>query len=185
MLVLKNWFRIREAVPDAELYIAYGMNNMEKVAQLCGPGDWRHQYQRELEELFNQPGVHWLGRLNQMEIYRQWFRASIWPYPNDFAETNCITCQEAQACGAFPVTNDLWALKDYVQFGTRLSGVPQKSTLSAALWTAECIRALQEELVEKTKCSGERAHMMAWARQNFDWENTVTQWKQWVEEDSK
>jgi glycosyltransferase involved in cell wall biosynthesis len=185
MLVLKNWFRIKEAVPKAELYVGYGMENMKVIANLNGAADWRHAYQQELEGLFNQEGVHWLGRLNQKEVYRQWFRASVWPYPNDFRETNCITSMEAQACGAFPVTNALWALSEWVQFGTKLTGVPQESTLGTALWVGECIRSLQDAVLEPIKRSGERAHMMEWARATFDWENVVGQWKRWIEKDSQ
>jgi glycosyltransferase involved in cell wall biosynthesis len=185
MLVLQNWFRIRETVPQAELYIGYGLNNVDKIIQMNGKGDWRYEFRQEFEGLVHQDGIYWLGRLNQMEVYRQWFQASIHPYPNSFKETNCITVMEAQSCGAFPVTNSLWAVAEYVQFGTKLTGVPQESTLGSALWVGECIRSLQEEVLEPTKRSGERAHMMAWARSNFDWQNVVSQWTNWIEEDSK
>lgn len=176
--LLENWFRVREINKKAEINIAYGFNNMESLVRIIGPSDWRAGYQKELEALVKQPGVTFLGRLNQAQVYHQWAETNIWAHPTDFPETSCITCMEAQALGAWPVTNDLWALKDNVQFGWRVSGIPQKSALVRSNW----LHALEQAF----HCRDEkgRKEMQEWALRNFDWEKVVDQWEGWLKEDA-
>ena len=179
-LLLEQWWRIRECNSDASLYVAYGFNNMKVIAD-ANPSDWRNEYQAHLESMLDQPGVHVLGRLPQDALYKEWFKTGIWAHPTDFPETSCITCMEAQACGAFPVTNDLWALKDNVGHGWMVQGVPQKSELVRHNW----LRSLQ--LAFETLNVGfiEREHkeMQEWALDRFDWERIADQWQRWLEKD--
>lgn len=178
-LLLEQWWRIREFNPQATLNIAYGFNNMETIVRLMNGNDWRLEYQKELEELINQPGITFLGRVNQDEVYNQWLQTGIWPYPNDFCETSCVTAMEAQALGAFPVTNDLWAVGENVQHGFMVQGVPQKSELIKHLWLSQLKTAFEFQ-------DGiDREEMMEWALDRFDWERVVDQWENWIKEDFK
>lgn len=177
-LLLENWFRIRERFPKATLNIAYGFNNMDTIIKAFGPEDGRANLRAQLVDLFDQEGVTWLGRLNQRELYEQWFQASVWTHPTDWPETNCITCMDAMACGAIPCTNEYWAVGEYVKRGYMVDGVPQKSELIKSLWLNNLYKALSDTEFD-------REEMMAWARKNFDWNRFVNQWLIWLMEDGE
>lgn len=88
MLLLEQWFRIKERVPEAELHVFYGFHNMEKIVSMVGPGDWRAEYQKKLESLLKQSGVVWHDRVGQKELWREWAASNVWPYYCDFPETS-------------------------------------------------------------------------------------------------
>lgn len=180
-LLLENWFRIREKVPDAELHVAYGFENMEKIVALMGGNDWRGEYQKELEALRKQPGVTFTGRLNQLDLYKEWFEAGIWFHPSDWPETSCITSMDAMACGAWPITNRYWAVGENMErigCGDLFSGVPQKSELIRSYMIEKCCERLLNPPSE-----GERVYLMDRARKLFDWNLVVNQWMGWLRED--
>lgn len=179
-LLLEQWFRIREAFPETKLSVAYGFNNMEKVVEVMGGKDWRGPYQKHLEELLKQDGVYFTGRLNQKALYDKWHETSVWPYPSDWPETSCITCMEAQAFGTTPVTNKYWAVGENVYHGHMIRGIPQKNELTRTNW----LQALYNEL-ESPMTNKERKEMSDWALATYDWENIVTQWSNWLQEDFK
>lgn len=178
-LLMENWFRIREINKKAELHVAYGFNNMEAIVRAVGPEDWRYEYQKELLALARQPGITLTGRLNQSKVYAEWLQTQAWAHPTSFPETSCITCMEAQACGAWPITNDLWALRDNVKYGWMVDGVPQNSPLIRANW----LHCLEEAF--SCRKEKERKEMQEWALAYHDWENVVDQWEEWINEDSK
>jgi len=200
MLILENWFRIKERVPEAEIHVFYGFKNMETIVQANGAGDWRAAYQARLRQLLNQPGVVWRDRVGQKELWREWAKTNVWFHPTDFPETSCITSMEAQAAGAIPVTNRLWALKSNVLDGYLFDGIPQKSPRVKC----EMIEAVVEHLratdpraghsrwdsgwfadpkMSYVKCR--RNEMREGALRRFDWANIVEQWTKWIEEDLK
>lgn len=178
-LLLENWFRIREINSKAILNVAYGFNNMDTIIKLMQGNDWRVDYKAELTQLLKQPGIFNLGRLGQQQMYKVWQGTNIWSHPTDFPETSCITCMEAQALGAWPVTNSLWAIKDNVKYGWMVDGVPQKSELVRSNW----LHSLEQAFHSTNE--KERKDMRDWALENHDWENVVTQWGKWIDEDSK
>lgn len=182
-LLLEQWWRIREFNPDAKLAVAYGFNNME-IITTANPGDWRKEYQSRLEDLLGQPGIEVLGRVPQDRLYREWQKTGLWAHPTDFPETSCITCMEAQALGAFPVTNDLWALRDNVGHGWMVQGMPQKSELIRHNWLNSLREAMSTKDVYgwQTK-EGAREEMREWALNRFDWERICDQWQFWIEKD--
>ena len=177
--LLTHWFRIREINPKATLKVAYGFDNMESIVRMVGPSDWRYGYQKELEALIKQPGIIYTGRLKQHDIYVNHFESNIWSHPTDFPETSCITCMEAQACGAWPVTNKFWAIKQNVKYGWMVDGIPQKNDLVQTQWLHSLDQAFGYHN-EK-----ERQDMQRWALDSFNWERMVKQWQGWLEEDEK
>ena len=189
MCLLEQWFRILERVSDAELHVFYGFHNMEKIVAMCGPGDWRADYQRKLEILLKQPGVVWHDRVGQKELWRNWAESNIWPYFCDFPETNCITSMEAQACGAIPVTTNFWALRHTVAYGYKFDGLPQKSAVVRQLMVEKVVELLRNSDETWDKWPGgdlpQRNWMMVDADKRFDWSNVVGQWSRWLEEDLK
>lgn len=171
-LILKDWFRVREFVPDAELHVFYGRNNMHKIIERGG--DYLKPLDKSLNDLKDQPGVFWRGRINQPDLIREMLSAGAWFYPSDWLETSCIQCMEAQACGMTPVTNRLWAVGENVFHGVMLDGIPQKDNLVRMPLVHELIRVLKNPMSPP-----ERTQMMDDARHTFDWEKWVDQWEKW------
>lgn len=189
MLILEQWFRVKERVPEAELHTFYGFNNMERIVELNGEGDWRFQYQQALQQLLKQPGVVNHGRVGQRDLWRHWAASNIWFHPTDFPETSAITCMEAQALGAIPVTNRLWALKSNVDDGYLFDGIPQKSAVIRQLMVERVIRQLQDSSEWDLKHDGSddiytrREDMQNSALARFDWRNVAEQWGAWLDMD--
>lgn len=164
--------RAREMVPDLELAIYYGLNNIERV---CG-GDrtllpWKaswDQYDRALA----MDGVTWHGRTGQDALKRAMFEAGIWLYPTWFSETSCIACMEAQACGMIPVTRPYWAVGYNVRFGgVFIDGEPNEPLVKARYAATIAAIATDPEGQERV-----RAEMIPAALACFDWERWVDQW---------
>lgn len=131
IITLQNWFRIKEKCPEAELYIAYGFENLIKLGTMLN--DWRLPFKDQLESLMTQDGIHFTGRINQNEVLRHWFSSNVFLYQNTFFETSCVSVMEAQACGAVPITNRLGALDTNVFHGYLYDGTPDKSNLCRLL----------------------------------------------------
>jgi glycosyltransferase involved in cell wall biosynthesis len=167
--------RARELVPDLELHVFYGMDNIEKL--LAQGSSWAKSHfsglKTKLDRLLKQPGVHWRGRISQVELYKEWLSAGLWCYPTDFTETSCITCMEAQALGAIPITRPLWALTDNVQHGVRLDGTPAMDPLTRARY----VKAIYQLATNPALQDRIRGPMMAWARSSHNWERWVDQWE--------
>lgn len=175
--LLRIFERAREVEPELELAVAYGFDNIDRILKGGHMTDaWMRSFQKCKDEVFalmKQPGVVFLGRLGQTALWKEYLASGIWCYPTDFTETSCITCMEAQALGAVPLTRPLWALLDNVKHGIMLDGSPTGDTLVRARYVGELLRlATQPTLQEKI-----RAEMMPWARQHFDWERFVDQWE--------
>jgi len=195
MILLEQWFRIRERVPKAELHVFYGFQNMKKIVEMMGPGDWRAEYREKLEVLLAQPGVVWHDRIGQTKLWKEWAKSNIWPYFCDFPETSAITCMEAQACGAIPVTTNFWALKQNVLRGFKFDGLPQKSAVVRQLMVDKVVELLlvnpeaqwswddpNWDWIDNGTPS-DREEMMALAQERFDWSNVVNQWAGWLKGD--
>jgi transcriptional regulator of aromatic amino acid metabolism len=89
---------------------------------------------------------------------------------------------DAQACGASPITNNLWALADNVnqKFAPLLPGCPQDEKLLGSYFLQEIINQLKYPMpVVKRK------KMADAALKKFDWNNIAKQFSNWIIEDSK
>ena len=165
--LLRIFKRAREWEPRLKLSAAYGFDNIKK----CKGKHWT-RVRAECESLMDQPGVTWLGRLGQEALYREFASAGLWVYPTSFTETSCVSCMEAQALGAIPITNPLWALADNVGHGVAIPGEPN-DPLVRARYVGEILRLTRDlDLQERI-----RAEMMPWARKRFDWERVVDQYE--------
>lgn len=168
ILILRNWKRILEFVPDAELHIAYGFNVAEKM--LANGGTHLAPLLSEVKQLMNQPGIHWLGRIGQMDLYREWFKSSVFFYPNTFMETSCISVMDAQATGCVPVCSDGWALGQNVLEGRVIHGNPDTEPLVMHSLIRECIDELLNPMSDE-----KRRAMMVDARDTFRWSKWAAQ----------
>jgi glycosyltransferase involved in cell wall biosynthesis len=171
LLHLLQIFRVaRETVPDLELHVFYGWNNIDAWG---GKTPHVPNLRQDVEKLITQPGVINHGRVGQPELWKHYATAGIWCYPTTFTETSCITSMEAQALGAIPITNPLWALRENVQFGVLIPG---------DCWRDELVKARYvEELIQLAANPPEavRAPMMDYARHRFSWERVTDQFHGW------
>jgi len=175
--VLPLWPRIRESVPDAELHIYYGWDNIDKIiARDNAMGKHYEAMKGKALKLLDQPNVFWHGRTPQKQLYREWLGSNIWPHFSDFKETSCINSMEAQAGGAIPITNPYWAVGEHVRHGVFVNGLCYSDPLSRASLVAGTIQMfMQQEWADSI-----RPEMMADARNSFCWERVVDQWEQWI-----
>lgn len=215
LLLLENWFRIRERFPKAELRIAYGFNNMDTIIKYQGGRTPLLQLREQLMSLKDQPGLTWLGRLTQDKVFQEWQQASVFPYCSDWPETSCISIMEAMACGAIPVTTNFWAQGEHATAAPLayvVDGLPQKSELVKCLWLENLYEALSGDFdttgifgnyAAMELSQGEftsvmvgkvgdgllrgtsREQLQQWARTRYDWDAVIQQWEGWLKLDMK
>lgn len=171
---LENWFRVRERMPGAELHVFYGFDNMEKIYGDAAAHPLKG-LQSDLSRLLKQPGVIWRGRLPQEKLWYEYLTAGTWFYPTDWPETSCISCMEAQALGAIPVTSDYWALKQNVNYGFKTASPPQHDDISKCL-------ILDYAEASQQVSSTYRREMQEWALDTFDWAVIAKQWEKFLNE---
>lgn len=161
--------RAREYVPELELHAFYGFKNMEKLEEKYPRFA---KIRQQIKKDANQPGVFLHGRVPQKELYREWLKTSLWVYSTNFTETSCITCMEAQALGAIPVTNPLWALSENVGHGIFIEG-DATDRLTRCRYAGEIVRIFLDENLRSQLSNG----MMEWARLRYNWERIIDQWE--------
>lgn len=185
LIPLLNIFgRVREFVPEAELHIAYGFDNIEKiVAKVLGEGTQGDPRNAKflasvaaLKRRLEGPGIVWHGRLNQEQLYREWAKTGLWVYPcSRFRETSCITCMEAQALGAVPVFSPLWAVEENCKFGVAVDGDHEDG-----MTVARFVQAVVALMQDPAKQEALRPAMMDYARRTFSWERYCDQYEAWM-----
>ena len=178
MHVIRSVQRAREIVPDLTLHAFYGFNNLDKLVDQLSPQHGLRKTRDETKALLESPGVVWHGRVDQRTLYREWLSAGLWCYQTNFSETSCVSCMEAQAGGAIPIVNPVYALAENVHHGIAIEGDAYGDPLTKARFAAEIIRASDPVFQDRI-----RPVMMADARQRFDWERFVTQWEEAARDD--
>lgn len=165
--LLEMWEDIRKEVPDAELHVYYGLDNIAKVAK---QDPVFKDFYDQIKIALAQDGVTDHGRVGHKELVREFKKASIWAYPTDFPEINCITAMKAQACGAIPVCTDYAALSETVKAGVVIPGKGGAPDVDKNFKQAliELLSSTEEQekvrpLVEKHK-------------DEFSWSNIAKQW---------
>ena len=167
--LLHAWGKIREAVPKAELVVAYGFTqNYDDLAK----GDARKTaFKTKIMEQLQQPGIKYVGRISHAEIAHHCLTGQIWPYPCIFREISCISGMKAQAGGLIPAIMNTAALKETVQHGLRVNGdIRDPKTYRA--WIDSVIGLLQNP----EECEKMRGPMREWAQQKFAWETVADGW---------
>lgn len=175
--------RARELDPELVLHVYYGFDNLDKVEdaereRVGEQGGPVVANNRRIRQALEAPGIVVHGRTGQRQLAREWAQAGIWCYPSNFEETSCITSMDAQALGAIPITNPIWAVGENVAHGVFIEGNAANYVVRA-LYVLELAKLAndperQEEI---------RAEMMAAAVHRFTWERFVGQWMLWAQED--
>lgn len=170
--LLKIFRRVREYVPDASLYIAYGFENIDKLLK-AGP---QFSHFKKIKDAIlkecQQPGVHWLGRIPQPQLLQEWRKTALLVYPTLFRETSMTTIMEAQAMGAFPVCSPVWAQGENLRAGSLIPGDPNDPLISAR-YVGEVVGWLQSHSAQDTF----RPYVMSVARRDFCWQRQVDKYE--------
>jgi glycosyltransferase involved in cell wall biosynthesis len=157
---------MKAEIPDLSLYIYYGTEILEK----CDP-----DYVKRIKEQMNQPGVHYVGKLNQQELAIEQLKSSVWVYPTVFEETWCITALEAQAAGCPVIASNYAGLKTTIGNSGILLGNGNKDE---AL-TRDVRIKFVEETVKILKDKDYYRHYQELGYENckkFTWENAALNW---------
>lgn len=183
MDVLPALFKeVKKRVPKAKLQWAYGWD----IFKLSFANDQKKlEWMKETQKAMNDAGIETLGRLTQPEVGKLYQKATIFAYPTDFAEIDCISVKKAQAAGAYPVTSDFGALAESNVFGSKVHSDKTATTwnkpyqfhfgmdnpASQKLWVDKVVEMLEnaEERSKKMELAGQ------WAKQ-FTWEAVAEKW---------
>lgn len=113
--VLPKLFKaIKKRVPKAKCAWAYGWDNfVNTYSSDAKKMAWMDKIKAEMIDA----GIEDLGRLTQAEVGKLYQKASIFAYPTEFAEIDCISVKKAQAAGCYAVTTDFGALSESNRFG--------------------------------------------------------------------
>jgi glycosyltransferase involved in cell wall biosynthesis len=109
------WNRIRKVIPDASLVITADY-------RLWGLHEARNEHYRQ--QWLGQEDVIFLGAIPRRRLILEQLTANIFAYPGIYDELFCISCAEAQACGAYPITSGIGALRT-TNMGTIIEGDPR------------------------------------------------------------
>ena len=168
--LLQMWPKIREQVPDAIISIAYGFENWKKISA-NDPNQIKliNELMTKMEELKDQ-GVHYLGRLNQNDLAKEYKSAGVWPLSCWWSETSCIGAMEAQMAGLKIITSPIAALNETVA---------DRGKLISGDWLS---KEYQEEFIKEvvdamlnTK-EEERKKLTEYARTHFNWDDVAVSW---------
>lgn len=165
--------RVKEEIPEARFVWAYGWTVFDHAhGDNSVVMEWKEQILSKMENVEN------LGRLSHEEIRELYKQATIFLYPTEFAEIDCISFTKAVAGGAYPITTDFAALGEKevgfkvhsnktkddwagpYQFDFSLQDEEKKEEMAK-----EVIRAFRE----KQEVNRE------WAKA-YDWENICETW---------
>jgi len=166
--LLQAFRLMRFLVSTCELHIFYGFDNLDKIPR----ASVRWQTAR-LQRLLAQPGVVVHGRVGQPALYREWMKTGLFVAPTNFTETGYITLMEAQALGAIPITNPIWAAGEYQLAGIQIPGDCEKDQLTLRRYALAAAYLMGHPEIQDEI----RSAMMAEARKQFDWEPVIEQYE--------
>ncbi|MGA1982269.1 MAG: tetratricopeptide repeat protein [Acidobacteriaceae bacterium] len=179
---------VKKEVPGVKAHWAYGWGVWDSDFSLkTQRTEWKARMQGRMQGL----GVEELGRISHAEIAALYRKASIFAYPSEYAEIDCISLSKAMAAGAIPITTDFaamgekaghggvflhskktkddWLRPDQFHFG--ITDPEQK-----AEFVREAVKLLRNPASEE-----ERKSMREWARSTFDWDAIADRWQEVLE----
>lgn len=181
--ILENWPKIKLAVPEATLHIAYGWNTWESIAKKQGTDAYTafQNVKEDIEQAMQQEGITHLGRISHEAVAKEMLEADVWGYPTWWPEISCITAIKAQVAGAIPSVIPTAAVAETVQYGLKtdrgyynsMEGGIALPTEAMEQWTANTIQVLKAEPESKEPL---RQQMSQWAREYSSWETIAKEW---------
>jgi glycosyltransferase involved in cell wall biosynthesis len=170
-VLLKMWPEIRNQVPDARLFVAYGWNTFE-AAHRTNPLMMR--WMESMKEQLRQPGIVELGRIGHLELAKKMMECGVWTYPTMFNEVNCITARKVQAAGCIPVHTGMYAIgePELCKYGYNLQ---QNDICHDASQQADFITTTVNSM---NTTDFPRDEMSEYAKAQFSWDKTASQWNE-------
>jgi glycosyltransferase involved in cell wall biosynthesis/predicted SAM-dependent methyltransferase len=155
----------KKEFPQLSLHIFYGFDNWKKaIQQRNNPEEVKHL--QGIEQLIEQPGVYYHGRISQERLAKEQMKSSIWAYPTTFTETFCITSTECMLAGAVPVCTTVAALKTTVPDGC---GVKVDTPWGVSDAVLDLLRHPEKQ--QQYRIRGEK-HVL----ENCNWNKIVQNW---------
>lgn len=178
---LELWPLVRAEVPDAELHVYYGFDNLRKGR----PADVALADKLEAQAKAT-PGVVLHGRVSPRELAREFMASGVWFYPTWFSETSCITAMQAQAAGLYCVTSPIAALNETVsEPGWLIPGAPGPIDIANGFECAPCsdgfkrafVAAVIEAMTREPRRPIEtRSYLRRYADERFGLESLASDW---------
>jgi glycosyltransferase involved in cell wall biosynthesis len=159
--------KIRERVPDATLKVCSSMLVYNDVLS-------DKKYEPLYDKCRNTDGVMYVGSIKQKDLAKIAMESELLLYPSIYAETNCISVEEAQSAGTPVICNDLGALKETVHEGC---GIIIKGSAKSKEWQDKFV-----EMVVRV-CNDESLWQSMHDKcleQNFNWGLSVEKWKKLI-----
>lgn len=171
-IVLECWPKIKGKYPSATLDIFYGFT---KTYDELHKEDYNMvKYKEKIMEMIKQPGIVYHGRVGHKELADAFMQSSFWIYPTSFTEIFCITAIKSQASGTYPITTDLAALDETVQYGIKINGDIRNPEVKEKYLSA----VLETMGKDGSLLNKEREKMKEWALSNYSWSNVANNWNE-------
>lgn len=170
---------MKAGIPELELHVFYGFDTWKKAAALRNQ-KWELDKIVEIENGLKKNGVFYHGRVKQDQLAEEFLRSSLWAYPTDFEESNCITALEAQAAGLPVVASNYAGLQTTIGNSGILIGNGAKNESYTREYRVkffdECMKLLRD-----------RDYWQEWSQKsldnvkNYTWSNIALVWKKLFE----
>lgn len=167
-ILLELWPEIIKEIPDATLDIYYGFTKTFDDRYKDNQGMMK--FKMEMMEKMKQKGITYYGMVGHEELAKAYLASEWWLYPTHFTEISCITAMKAQAAGCYPITTDLAALDETVQYGVKIKGNINEETVKG-----EYLKTVLEKIKAGYPADDCKA-MSNWALNKFDWSNIAKDW---------
>lgn len=166
-ILLEMWPKIKGKFPLATLDVYYGFT---KTYDEIHKDDYNWtKYKLKVMEMLKQPGITYYGRVGHQEIADAFMQSEFLLYPTAFKEISCITAMKSQAGGVYPITTNLAALDETVQYGIKIKGDINKPEVKEEYLDA-VLKAMEENH------NKEREEMREWALSTYSWSNVAKSW---------
>lgn len=172
--------RIKKRVPKARMEWAYGWDIWDMYH---ATNEKSLTWKNNLVKAMTDAGIKQLGKLPQDEVAQLYHRGSVFLYPTEFYEIDCISVKKAQAGYCFPVTTDFSALKESNKFGVKIHSSKTKDNWSGSYQNEFSVHdedmlqqfedAVVSQLLKPTKLKEEAIE--SW-RKHYDWKLIAKKW---------
>jgi len=176
--IIKIYEKVKVRVPEAKMYWAYGWD----IYDLAHEGDkkmitWKENLVRDI----NRVGIIPLGKVPQKDIISWYKKASVFLYPSEFAEIDCISVKKAQLAGGNVISTDFGALNESVQKGVKLHSNKNKDNWSLPYQISFAVEdpILIDEFVEQTVAALKEPKVNKEAiefAKTYDWDIISSKW---------
>ena len=171
-IALDLWPEILKIKPKAQLHIYYGFTKNYDEAHKNDAA--RRKFKEDVMNNMKQQGVFYHGMVGHKELADAYMKSQYWIYPCYFAEISCISAMKAQAAGCYPLTTDVAAMKETVQYGLKYDKDITKEE-NRKDWMQKVL-----DIVSNGPGAVETAEMRNWALKNYSWENVAKQWDNYL-----